>query len=578
MNDPAQFDTEKRLLFALLLSTAVLLLAPYFMRSFFPAPPEAPLEEIMDDPAPPPVRTETQPARAAARALPQTPHLPTQGNRRMIEILGEDLALRFSSAGAQLESARLTGYQSKSSEEWLELIPQDLAPEHSRPLALSTPDRAVAEELAEAVYEIEGNPLPQVRAPIELVFRYRGERVEVTRRLKIPAAGYTFELETSVRTANGSQPFSVALGPALGKDLSSPAAGLFTITAGDFAYPGVVYHAGGNAHRIYLSDLEQDQTLGTDISWTAFDSQFFSQVLLTPDGSEYLSLKKSVWTSTDAQGAANEATLMPLEVGLPPDARTVVFLGPKHPETLRAVEPTLTQLIDYGWLAVLVKPLVSILKLIYGVVHNYGWAIIILTFLINLALLPIRYKQIISMKKMTALQPKLKAIQGRYKKLPRRDPKRQEMNREIMALYQQHGVNPLGSCLPLLLQMPFLFAFYRMLAGSIELRGAPFMLWIQDLSQHDPYYVTPVVMGASMVLQQKMMPATGDPTQRRMMMMMPIMFTYFFLWVSSGLALYFLFSNAFGILFQVGIQRMNREEPPSSKPKQRRQGRKSKKR
>jgi YidC/Oxa1 family membrane protein insertase len=152
------------------------------------------------------------------------------------------------------------------------------------------------------------------------------------------------------------------------------------------------------------------------------------------------------------------------------------------------------------------------------------------------------------------------------------------MNREIMALYQQHGVNPLGSCLPLLLQMPFLFAFYRMLAGSIELRGAPFMLWIQDLSQHDPYYVTPVVMGASMVLQQKMTPTTGDPTQRRMMMMMPIMFTYFFLWVSSGLALYFLFSNAFGILFQVGIQRMNREEPPSSKPKQRRQGRKSKKR
>ena len=577
MNDPAQFDTEKRLLLALLLSTAVLLLAPYFLGSFEPASPEVPFEEVRDEPALPPTGPETE-SPPTALAVPQPTLPPTRAPRRTIEILGEDLILRFTTAGAELESARLTGYQSKSSGEWLELIPQNLAPEHNRPLSLSTPDRAVAAELAEAVYEIARNPPPQVRAPTELVFLYRGERVEVTRRLKIPASGYIFEVETSVRTASGSQPFSVALGPALGKDLGATEGGFFAITPGDFAYPGVVYYGGGNAHRIYLSDLEQDQTLGMDTEWAAFDAQFFSHVLLTPDGSESLSLRKRTWGPLEAEDASGEVELMPVELGLPPDARTVVYLGPKDAETLRAVEPTLTQLIDYGWLAVLVKPLVSVLKLIYGLVQNYGWAIIILTFLINLALLPIRYKQIISMKKMTALQPKLKAIQDRYKKLSRRDPKRQEMNREIMALYQQHGVNPLGSCLPLLLQMPFLFAFYRMLAGSIELRGAPFMLWIQDLSQHDPYYVTPIVMGASMVMQQKMTPSTGDPTQRRMMMLMPIMFTYFFLWVSSGLALYFLFSNVFGILFQVGVQKMNREEPPSSKPKRGGKRKKSKKR
>jgi YidC/Oxa1 family membrane protein insertase len=207
--------------------------------------------------------------------------------------------------------------------------------------------------------------------------------------------------------------------------------------------------------------------------------------------------------------------------------------------------------------------------LAYGVVNNYGWAIIIVTFFINLVLLPIRYKQTKSMKKMSEVQPQLKAIQNKYKKLPRKDPKRQDMNKEIMELYQQHGVNPLGGCLPLLVQMPFLFAFYRMLASSIELRGAPFMLWIQDLSKADPYYITPIVMGATMIVQQKMTPATGDPAQRRMMMIMPVVFMFFFLSLSSGLVIYFLFSNVFGMLFQWAMQKMSPSEEvkPSSKPK-----------
>jgi YidC/Oxa1 family membrane protein insertase len=136
------------------------------------------------------------------------------------------------------------------------------------------------------------------------------------------------------------------------------------------------------------------------------------------------------------------------------------------------------------------------------------------------------------------------------------------MNTEVMALYKENGVNPLGGCLPLVIQMPFLIAFYRMLASSIELRGAPFMGWIQDLSQHDPYYVTPVVMGISMVVQQKMTPATGDPTQRRMMMMLPVVFTFFFLNLSSGLVVYFLFSNLFAMMFQVLMQRLKTDDTP----------------
>jgi YidC/Oxa1 family membrane protein insertase len=203
-------------------------------------------------------------------------------------------------------------------------------------------------------------------------------------------------------------------------------------------------------------------------------------------------------------------------------------------------------------------------------VRNWGVAIIVLTFLISLALFPIRYKQMISMKKMQVLQPKMRSIQDRYKKYKATDPKRQEMNAEVMQLYKEHGVNPLGGCLPLLLQMPFLFAFYRMLDAAIELRGAPFFFWIRDLSKMDPYYVTPILMGATMLLQQKMTPqTTTDPAQARMMMFMPIIFTAMFFSLSSGLVVYFLFSN----LFAIGFQKLSEKWlPAEGTPKHRGKG------
>jgi YidC/Oxa1 family membrane protein insertase len=183
-------------------------------------------------------------------------------------------------------------------------------------------------------------------------------------------------------------------------------------------------------------------------------------------------------------------------------------------------------------------------------------------------LAPVRYKQTASMKKMSVLQPQIKAIQDRYKRMKRTDPRQAKKNEEVMALYKEHGVNPLGGCLPLVIQMPFLFAFYRMLYSSMELRGAPFIGWIQDLSRHDPYYVTPILMGISMVVQQKMTPAAGDPTQRKMMMALPVVFTFFFLNFSSGLVLYFLFSNLFGMMFQFLTQRWQEAtaEAPAKKP------------
>jgi YidC/Oxa1 family membrane protein insertase len=160
----------------------------------------------------------------------------------------------------------------------------------------------------------------------------------------------------------------------------------------------------------------------------------------------------------------------------------------------------------------------------------------------------------VSMKKMAVVQPKVKEIQEKYRRYKKTDPRRAEMNQEVMALYKEHNVNPLGGCLPLLLQMPLLFAFYQLLASSIELRHAPYMGWIRDLSAKDPYYVLPIVMGITMLISQKMTPMApgADPMQTRMMMMMPVVFTFMFLNVSSGLNLYFLCSN----IFQVGFQKV----------------------
>ena len=178
-------------------------------------------------------------------------------------------------------------------------------------------------------------------------------------------------------------------------------------------------------------------------------------------------------------------------------------------------------------------------------------AIVALTLLINLALFPLKYKSIVSAQKMQKVQPQMKAIQEKFKKLKPTDPKRQQMNAEVMALYKEHGVNPLGGCLPLLLQMPFFIAFYNVLSVAIELRHAPFILWIKDLSAADHTYILPILMTVTMVVMQKMTPTpTADPVQAKIMLAMPVFFGFMLAFTSSGLVLYWLTSNLAGILQQ----------------------------
>ncbi|MEJ5166148.1 MAG: membrane protein insertase YidC [Thermoanaerobaculia bacterium] len=225
-----------------------------------------------------------------------------------------------------------------------------------------------------------------------------------------------------------------------------------------------------------------------------------------------------------------------------------VFFGAKDLEYLKKNQKEFVELVNFGFFSFIAKPLLWILKGINGLVHNWGFSIIILTFLLRIALYPINHKQIVSMKKMQKIQPKIEAIRKKYKNALKDMEERAKMNQEIMEAYKKEGINPLGGCLPLAVQIPILWAFYSMLTAAIELRNSPFIFWIKDLSSRDPYYITPILMGVAMLWQQKMTPATGTGSQKFLMNMMPIFFTFLFLNFPSGVVLYWFMNTVLQIV------------------------------
>jgi YidC/Oxa1 family membrane protein insertase len=221
------------------------------------------------------------------------------------------------------------------------------------------------------------------------------------------------------------------------------------------------------------------------------------------------------------------------------------YIGAKEYDILKAIDPRLTQIIEYGFFTFISKPLFVFLKYIYSIVGNWGWAIIIITLIIRLILYPLTYKGMVSMNKLKALSPKIKEIQQQHKGDP------QKMNAKMMELYKKHGANPMGGCLPMLMQIPVFFAIYRVLLNSIELKHAPWIGWIQDLSVMDPYYVLPILMGASMFWQQRITPTNfTDPMQEKIMKFLPVIFTFFFVTFPAGLTLYWFVNNLFSVAQQ----------------------------
>lgn len=226
-----------------------------------------------------------------------------------------------------------------------------------------------------------------------------------------------------------------------------------------------------------------------------------------------------------------------------------VFVGPKEYDYLKKFNVGLEHIIDFGFFSIISRPLFWFLKFLYGLTGNYGVAIIILTILIRIPFIPIVNRGQKSMKHLSELQPKLMQLKQQYKNDP------QKLQKEMMELYRKYKINPMTGCLPLILQLPVFFALYKVLIIAIELRQAPFMLWINDLSSKDPYYVLPILMGLTMLIQQKMTPSTADATQQKIMLIMPVVFTFMFISFPSGLILYWLINNIFGIAQQFYINK-----------------------
>jgi len=217
-------------------------------------------------------------------------------------------------------------------------------------------------------------------------------------------------------------------------------------------------------------------------------------------------------------------------------------------------------IVEYGWFTFIARPVFLLLSFLHSILGNWGWAIIATTLIIRIILFPLTYKGMVSMTKMKELSPKIKELQRKYKGDP------QKLNAHTMELYKKHGANPLGGCLPMILQIPVFFALYRVLQNSAELQSAPWILWIHDLSTKDPYYILPILMGATMFWQQHISPnSIQDPTQAKIMKYLPVIFTFFFMTFPAGLTLYWFVNNLFSIVQQYYVNSLFEKKKSSNK-------------
>jgi len=355
----------------------------------------------------------------------------------------------------------------------------------------------------------------------ELIFTYSGNGITIKKKFVFYNDDYRVDL--SIETA-GTPSFLLPVGTDFG---------IFDKEQREHKGPVALV----GTDREEFDDDDGPKFLTGNIKWIAQEDKYFAAAIIPLSPVEGATL----WQEGATYGIA---------LKLAPQKHNFIFYaGPKEFDRLKAFNVGFEYIIDFGWFSVVAMPLFWVLKYFYGFFGNYGWAIILLTIVTRVPFIPILHKSQQSMKKMQKIQPLMKELKEKYKN------DAAKLQKETMAIYKKHKVNPIGGCLPMFLQIPVFIALYNVLLRAIELRGAPFVLWITDLSVKDPYYVLPIVMGATMVLQQKMTPTAMDPKQAKMMMFMPIIFTFMFLTFASGLVLYWLVNNTLGIIQQYFVNK-----------------------
>jgi YidC/Oxa1 family membrane protein insertase len=557
-NPQQEPGTERRVLLVFLLTFAVIVLFQAVLKKF-PAPPPTPTASQTHTPAPtatPAPGTASPPRQAATSPIAGA----KQASAESEIVIENDLyRITFTNRGAQVKSWVLKKFEDEHGRP-LELVNRLAAEKYGFPLSLWTYEESQRNKLNSVLYVASASGT--LSTPATLTFEY-ADQDESVRKVFHFDDTYPVGLETSV-FVNGSEISALPMWPAGFGDQTTPAG---------YAASRIETQFNSTIDRIPFKKVSGGNTLRGPFNWVGVADQYFAAVFLADNSEDTVAvtLRNPIDVPKDPNRPQDTIRVEALGFAAGDLGRVTrgrIFVGPKALKTLESVsvptitgaEPDLRGLINFGFFGVIARPLFIWLRWTYSAkyigVHNWGWAIVVQTLIINLALLPLRVSSMKSALKMQKIQPQMNAIKEKYKKYNIRDPRRQEMNTEIGELMKQHGVSPVGGCLPMLIQMPFLFAYYSMLGSALDLRHAPW-LWIRDLSSPDPYHLLPIAIIITGLITQRMTPQAGiDPSQQKMMnLMMPVMFGVISFNLAAGLCLYWMEGSLIAIVQQALMNR-----------------------
>jgi YidC/Oxa1 family membrane protein insertase len=570
-----KFTPELRILVASLLSMMVFLAWTKFFGPKLPANVPQPNNPAQTATPTPGTSPSTNPPAAPGKAPSAVSAAPSTtvsaiGDTQERTIVVENALYRveFSNRGAVVKSWKLKKYKDDAKpQRMLDLVhPASAEQTGGWPLSMVFDDPQLEKAANTALYTVSGDRA-SLSAPADLTFTWSDGHLEVTKKFHFDHS-YVVNVETAANY-NGSHVMAgLAWRGGFGDETVTDPSPETTINT--------FYSENGKLSIFLAKKLESPEKWGNlwqgGKTYTGIEDRYFAAAFMAPTEALSTPLETRYWKvwGTKKEPDGKEKSEAIPEVATATTAQPMalrVYVGPKDYDALKAMRPPLSSLVQFGWLEFVADPLFHALTWIHKYVPNWGWAIVVLTLVINMVLFPLRISSYRTTLKMQRVGPEVKAIQEKYKKYKMNDPRKAEMNKEVMAIYQREGINPIGGCVPMLLQMPIWFGLNSALRGAIELRHAGW-LWVHDLAAKDPYYILPVTVGVSMYLVSKMTPmTTTDPQQAQMMKFLPISMSAMFVFFpfSSGLALYILTSSLVGILQQWYLNRTH-PLPAPAKP------------
>jgi YidC/Oxa1 family membrane protein insertase len=572
---------EKRAILAILFTFVIILFWTLIQSKFFPPPPKTQPQEVKKEEVPSQERVAEKKAESGEARLLKGGKSPVRRKvapPKEVTVETQNYWAVFTSDDARLKHFKLKGYKDRVEQsviaikltQFVDEILGKKAEEPKKPEPLDLVNTRGEKDLPLGLtLSAAGLPLDENWEvdKDQLRLLQNGEKGEITfskslengvtvfKRFMCSAELYTIKLEVSVQNGSSKEVRNqVGLGwigkielARLAKEGDKDYGLKYTFLRnqkvekkefGRTGSSGCVPGCGSQKTTIEPFETEEKG----DIKWFSFGGEYFSALVVPPASKEItLAVKGS-------EKDLLTADVMTPSVAIPPQGKVnatyQIYLGPKDENRLKTLGVGAERLVDYGFFTIIAKPLVWFIRLTHTVTGNYGIDIIVISILIKIIFLPLTQISMKSMKEMQKVQPEMNRLKEQHKE------DKAKLQQEIMLLYKRRKINPLSGCLPMLIQIPVFFALYNALQNGIEMRHAPFLLWIVDLSAKDPIYITPIVMGATQFIQQKMSPTTGDPAQAKMFLLMPVMFTFIFLNLPSGLVLYWLVNNVLSIAHQ----------------------------